>query len=744
VSAVAASPDRDETIVTLEARRDGVAFIALNHPADAHNTITPAFGAQLDAVIDRVEQDASIAAAVVVSGKPDSFVVGANIGMLKAIKFATDAERLALAAAKTMRRLEALKKPIVAAIHGAALGGGFELALACHSIVATDDARTHFGLPEVQLGLCPAGNGMMRLAQRAGLRAAIELSLSGRELTAEQAARLGIVDDVCSRSILQEVAKRRAKALVGHLPGTRDRRPLPARPQGSGLMGQSLARPQGPGITGKLGDFALDHTPLGKTFVLRQARAQARARTHSHYPAPARIIDVFDRFVARGFDAAAQVEAKAFGDLVVSETAHRLIDLFFAKKALERDPGVDERASAREVSRAAVIGGGVIGSEVAYVTVSAGIPVRMRERDDASLGSALRTVRALVDARVARARSTPLEAEATFARLSATTDLSGLTLADLVVEAVSEDLAVKQSVLRDVEALVSPECVFAAHTASVSIAKIAQSAKHPERVLGVRYFCPVPKVPLLEVARADKTAPWAVATAVAFGKRQGKTVVVVRDSPGFYTTRAVAPLMNEALHLLSEGVGVDAVDAAMVDWGFPIGPLALLDDVGIDFAVETGQSLQAAFGERMTSPGAAAKLLADDRKGRAHRKGLYRYEGHEGRRVPDASVYTLLGVVPSKRVPVEEIQMRCALGMINEAVRCLGEGVLRSARDGDVAAIFGIGFPAFRGGPFRYVDVLGAAETLRRIQSYADRFGERWRPAPLLVQMARRGERFYG
>jgi 3-hydroxyacyl-CoA dehydrogenase/enoyl-CoA hydratase/3-hydroxybutyryl-CoA epimerase len=231
---------------------------------------------------------------------------------------------------------------------------------------------------------------------------------------------------------------------------------------------------------------------------------------------------------------------------------------------------------------------------------------------------------------------------------------------------------------------------------------------------------------------------------VALGKRQGKTVVVVKDSPGFFTTRAFAPMANEALHLVTEGVGVDSVDAAMTSWGFAVGPLALLDDVGIDFAVHVGQTLHATFGERMTPIGSAAKLQADDRKGRDYGRGLYRYEGKDRRRAVDPSVYALLGVVPTRRIPVEEIQVRCALALVNEAIRCLGDGVLRSARDGDVAAIYGIGFPAFRGGPFRYVDVLGAAEALRRVQGYADRFGERWRPAPLLVQMARRGDRFYG
>ncbi len=706
-------------IVTLDARRDGVAFIALNHPSDQHNTITPAFSAQLDAIIDRVEQDASIAAAVIVSGKPDSFVVGANIAMLKSIKFATDAERLALQTAKTMRRLDGLKKPIVAAVHGAALGGGFELALACHAIVATDDPKTLFGLPEVQLGLCAAGNGMLRVAQRAGLRAAIDLALSGRELTPQQIQRLGLVDDICPRAILQDVAKRRAKALVGHLPPPRERR----------LQLQAMA---------------LDHTAIGKALVLWQARKRARSPALAHYPAPARIVNVFDRFAIRGFDAAAKLEAKAFGDLVVSETAHRLIDLFFARKSLDKESGVEEKAAAREVGRVAVLGGGRTGSEIAYVTVNAGIPVRLRERDDASVGQALKTVRDLVDRRVERGTVTALQADAAFARLSATADLSGLALADVVIEAISDDLASKQAVLEEVEALLSPECVYLTHTSSTSIAKLAQAARHPERVLGVRYFSPIPKVPLLEVARADKTAPWAVATAVALGKTQGKTVVVVKDSPAFYTTRALAPMTNEALHLVTEAVAIDAVDAAMIDWGFAAGPLTLLDDVGIDFAVRVSHSLQAAFGERMTPIGVVAKLQADERKGRSHGRGIYRYDGMNGRRLVDPSVYTLLGVTPTRRVPVEEIQMRCALTMVNEAIRCLGEGVLLSPRDGDVAAIFGIGFPAFRGGPFRYVDVLGAAEVLRRVQGYADRFGERWRPAPLLVQMAKRGERFYG
>jgi 3-hydroxyacyl-CoA dehydrogenase/enoyl-CoA hydratase/3-hydroxybutyryl-CoA epimerase len=722
VNATAAAPlERpEERVVSLEVRRDGLAFVTLDDAAETHNTLTPAFGAQLLAAVERIEADASIAAAVLTSGKEDSFVVGANIDLLKSIKFATDAERLAREVAQALRRLEALKKPIVAAVHGAALGGGFELALACHAIVASDDPRTVVGLPEVRLGLMPAANGMLRVAARAGLRAAIDLAVTGKSLRGAAARRLALVDEVVPRAILMQAAARRAKALVGHVPRRRQ------EPFG-------LTR------------LALEENPIGRAILFKRAREAARAETRGHYPAPERMIDVIERLARKGFEAAAEVEAKAFGELVVSETAHRLIELFFATTALKRDAGVDERVEPRDVEHVAVLGGGLMGTGIAFVTLSAGVPVRLKERDDAAAGRALRGVKALLDGRLVRAQLTELERDAIFARLSATTDYSGLRNADLVIEAVFEDIALKEAIVRDVEPLVPSTCVIASNTSSIPIARIAQAALNPERVLGMHYFSPVPKMPLLEVVRADKTAAWAVATAVALGKRQGKTVIVVKDSPGFYTTRILAPLLNEAAHLVSEGVAVEAIDAAMVDWGFPVGPMQLLDEIGIDVAAHVAQVLHAAFGARMTPPGAMGKLLADDRKGRKNLRGFYRYDdvAGEGPRPVDKELYALLGVEPRTRLPVEEIQMRGALAMVNEALRSFGDGVLRAPRDGDVGALFGLGFPPFRGGPFRYVDTIGAAEVLRRVQGYADRFGERWRPAPLLVQMAKRGERFY-
>jgi 3-hydroxyacyl-CoA dehydrogenase/enoyl-CoA hydratase/3-hydroxybutyryl-CoA epimerase len=706
-------------LVSVDMRRDGVAVVTIDVPLELHGT--QALGAQLSAAIDRLEQDASIAAAVVVGGRGEGLGVCASIGALKHIKFATDAERLAREAAHLLRRIELFHKPLVAAVHDATLGGWFELALACHAVVACDDPKTRLGLPEVRLGLIAAANGMLRIAGRAGLRTALDLSLTGTSVQARRACALGLVDDICPRAILLEVAARHAKALVGHVPRVRTRRR-------------------------DLTALALERNPIGRSLLFRRAREDAHAGAPPYAHAADRVLAVLERYAWAGFEAGADLEAKAFGELVVGETAHRLIELFFATAALKKDLGVDEAVQPRPVACLGVLGGASIGSGVAYLATNAGVPVRLGEKDDAAAGRALRAVRALVDGRVARGSITPLEGEQIFGRLSVATDRSGLRHADLVVLAVPEEPGLQQALVREVEALIHPTSVIASTTSSLPIARIAQAARTPARVLGMHYFHPAARTKLLEVVRADKTDARAVATAVAFGTRQGKTVIVVKDGPGFYTTRVLLPLLNEAAHLVSEGVAIDAVDDAVIEWGFPAGPFERLDEMGIDVGARVGQALHAAYGERMTPPGAMAKLVADERKGRRNGRGFYRYEGRaagrRGRRPVDATVYDLFGVQPATRLPLEEIQMRCALALVNEAVRCYGEGVLRSARDGDVGAVFGVGFPSFRGGPFRFVDTLGAAETLRRVQGYADRFGERWRPAPLLVQMAKKGERF--
>ncbi len=722
-SAAVSGKSIGKKIISTEVR-DGIAIVTIDDPSEALNTITLGFGEEFAAALDRVEKDPEIKGAIITSGKKD-FVVGANIEMLTSIKLAADAERMSRELAKGLARIKHLKKPIIAAINGQALGGGFELALACHAIVATDDKKTQLGLPEVQLGLIPGANGLLRVAERSGLQTALDLGLTGKNTRAAKAKKLGLIDEVCPAPVLLQVATKMVRDRIAN--GV-----TPPKKQGN--------------FVANLTTFALEKNPAGRKLLFKKAREATRKKTRGHYPATERIIDVLETFGNRGFDAAAEQEGKFFGELVVSETSNRLIEIFFATTALKKDNGTDDPSVKGALpERVVMLGGGLMGGGIAYVTMNAGIPVRLKDRDDAGVGRGLKYVREILDERVKKKQLTREERDQTFARLTATTDYSGVHSADIVIEAVFEDLTLKQNVVRDVEKVSKPSCIFASNTSSIPITKIAEASKRPENVVGMHYFSPVHKMPLLEVIRTDKTAPHVIAAAVALGKKQGKTVIVVKDGVGFYTSRILGPYMNEASYILTEGAPIEVIDKALVDWGWPVGPITLLDEVGIDVAAHVGPIMVAEFGERLTPPPTISKLVADNRKGRKNERGFYLYgqNAKKGKKEVDVSIYKTLGIEPKAKLPVEEIQMRCSLQFVNEALLCYGEGLLRSPRDGDIGAIFGLGFPPFRGGPFRYVDTIGASEVLRRVQGYFDRFGKRWTPAPVLVDMAKKNERFY-
>lgn len=705
--------------VALAVRDDHVAVVTIDDPSRPLNVLGPELGDDLATALRSLRDDSSVLGIVVRSGKPDSFVAGADIGHLRAVRVAAEARDLAIELARRLAELRT-GHPVVVAVHGAALGGGFELALAARAVVATRDPRTRFGLPEVKLGVLPFSNGLQRLADRAGLARALDLGLSGRTVSAEEAQRLGLIDEVCSERDLLETAVARALTLARQKRAPR--RLLPRAAPGEALK-----------------TLLLERNALGTRVLFAQARAALHAKTRGLYPAPERIIDVLERHARKGLEASSALEAQAFGELVVGDVAKQLMALFFATTTLKRETGADPSAGvAAETARiddVAVVGAGIMGAGIAYVTALAGLPVRLSDLDNAALSRAHRHVRTLLDTWVARGRATPAERERVLARVTSVAGYRGLDHAGLVVEAVFEDLELKRHVVREIEAA-SPGCIIGSCTSSVPITRIAEGAAHPERVVGMHYAHPVHRMPLLEVVRGERTGEAAVVAAVALGKRQGKTVIVVKDGTGFFTTRALTPYLNEAAYLLAEGVAIDAIDAAMVAWGFPVGPLRLLDEIGLDVCARVAASTAAAYGERMRAPAGLERLVARGRLGRKSGLGFYSYTGRApGTRV-DSSVYEVVGVDPSKRLAPEEIQMRCALPLVNETIRCLEEGVVRSTRDGDVGAIFGLGFPALRGGPFRYADTLGAVELLRRLRGYEARFGERFKPTSLLREHA--------
>ncbi len=567
--------------------------------------------------------------------------------------------------------------------------------------------------------------------------------LTGKQVDARKARKLGLVDEVVPPAILIEVACARALALASGEGDEKDPTLL-----------ETL------GDTDALTEMALTKTGLGRKVLFDQARKKLREKTRGNYPAQERILDVVRTGLENGFRAGLEAEAAAFGELVVSPESENLRSIFFATQAMKKDNGTrDPDAKPVPIHRVGMLGAGLMGAGIAYVTASiAKIPVRLKDRDADGVLSGLRYVREILDTRIERKKTTALEADRLMMQVAGTTGYEGIGECEVVIEAVFEDLGLKQSMLREVESRGDAKIIFASNTSSLPITAIAEASEHPETVIGMHYFSPVHKMPLLEIvvhegptqvgrerseALSGKgTADWVTATCVALGKKQGKTVIVVRDGAGFYTTRILAPYMNEAAYLLGEGVAIDHIDRALLDFGFPVGPMKLTDEVGIDVGAKVGGVMVDAFGARMEPPEGMARLIADDRKGRKNGRGFYRYDGEKG---VDTTVYETLGVTPgSSNATDDEIVWRCTLAMVNEACLCFQEGILRSARDGDIGAIFGLGFPPFRGGPFRFVDAHGPGEIVRRLNDYQARFGARFAPAPLLLAMAAEGLSFHG
>jgi len=700
---------------------DGIAVVTIDLPGAQVNTVTAGLRAEFAELFAQLAGDSSITGVVILSGKADTWLAGADIDEFLTLHSAADGEALSRGGQMLLDKLETLAIPVVAAIHGACLGGGLETALACRYRIATDHPKTVLALPEVQLGLIPGAGGTQRLPRLVGLQRGLDMILTSRTVRAKKAWQMGLVDELVHPAILREVAIDRARKLAA---------------------GTLVARhsPRDRGATGRL----LEDNPIGRSIVFRKAREGVMEKTHGHYPAPLAAL----RAVQAGYqsrDAGYREEARAFGEMTVSEVSRELIFLFFATTALKRDPGVAEPApQPQPITTLGVIGAGFMGAGITSVAVQQGTAVRLKDTDTARVGKGIAAVSDVLEERVKKKQVTRTQYDNQLSLVGGTTTYAGFRRAELVIEAVFEDLALKHRVLREAEPMLHADAVFASNTSTIPIARIAEAAARPNRVLGMHFFSPVHKMPLLEVIVTPATDKDATVTAVAFGKRLGKTVIVVNDAPGFYTTRALSAYMNEAGRLLDDGASVEAIDAALLDFGFPVGPITLLDEVGIDIGGKVGVVLSEAFGARMAPSESLRRVVESGRTGRKGRHGFYLYGDDGGKGAVDTTIYELLPNGATRReIDASEISQRCVLAMVNEAVRCLEEGVLRSARDGDVGAVFGIGFPPFRGGPFRYVDTVGAVAIVEALEQLDGRFPGRFTPAELLLEHARARRRFH-
>jgi len=710
-------PGRGWRIAMAPPGDDGVAVLTLDVPDSKVNVLSGAVLDELSTLLERLPH-VGLRGMVIASGKPRAFVAGADVHEIWDIRSPEQGEAAAARGQAIFQRLATLPFPTLAAIDGACLGGGTELALACRFRVASDFDRTGLGLPEVRLGILPGFGGSTRLPRLIGLPAALDMILTGKTLDAKRALRAGLVDDVLPK---EDFVPRAIEWL---------RARLDAAAYGRVLAARSKARKKS---TAPLPPWVLEGNPLGRAFVFAQARKGVLRETHGHYPAPLEILDLLPTTMRGPIPDALAAEAAAVGRLLVTPEHKNLTALFFLGEAVKKEPPTP---AAVPIAAAGVLGAGTMGGGIAQVLADAKIDVRLKDVDPAAVGRGLRAAYDVFERRVRRRRLTPALRDRAMRHIAGATDFAGFARLDVVIEAIVEKMEVKQAVLAEVEALLPPHAILMTNTSSLDIDVMASRLRDPSRLVGLHFFNPVDRMPLVEIIVGKRTAPAAMETAVALTRRLGKTPVVVQNAPGFLVNRILMPYLNEALHLFREGVHIDALDAAMIEFGMPMGPLRLLDEIGIDVADKVSHILGAAFGDRVDPAGVLEPMVAGGRTGKKGGLGFYRYRGKEV--TPDPAVYPL-----ADRPSREVIQAgpaawreRMVLAMVNEAARCLEERIVATAALVDLAMIMGTGFPPFRGGLLRHADTLGLVSVVERLRGLEKEYGARFAPCELLVRMS--------
>jgi 3-hydroxyacyl-CoA dehydrogenase len=686
---------------------NGVAVITINNPPV--NALSPGVPEGISEALDQIASDAGVKVTVLIGGGR-TFVAGADI---KEFGKMTSGKPRGAGLLPLLLKIEDSAKPVIVAIHGTAFGGGMELAMAGHYRVAL--ATAQFGQPEVKLGLIPGAAGTQRLPRLAGVAKAVEMCVSGNPINAEEALKLGIVDRIIEGDLLAGALTFAREAAGKPAPKTRER-------------------------DGKLGNAA-------ENAGIFAAAREAAAKKQRGLLAPARAIDAVEVATKMPFEEGCKTEQKLFIECLFSEQSKSLIHVFFSEREVAKIPDIPKQTSVIPIHSAAVVGAGTMGGGIAMVLANAGIPVLLKEADQAALDRGLATIRANYANSVKRGRFSQDTAEERLKRITPTLAYDAFSNVDLVIEAVFEGMALKKEVFKELDRVCKPGAILASNTSTLSVDEIASATARPESVIGTHFFSPANVMRLLEIVRGKASSKEVVATCMQLSKALDKVGVLVGNCRGFVGNRMFGPYRREAQFLIEEGAGVEAVDQALSDFGMAMGPLATGDLAGLDVGWRIRKEYRHLETPGIRQPFVEDRLCELGRYGQKTGAGWYKYD-EQRRASPDPAVGELIrrwveeAGIAQRKISADETTDRCLYALVNEGARILEEGIALRASDIDIIYIYGYGFPAFRGGPMWYADTVGLKHVYERITEFQRQQGEIWQPAPLLKQLAEQGKTF--
>ncbi len=694
--------------VSSEVDGAGICFITFDRPNSSANLLDAQTLSELDTLLDELANLPGLNGVVLRSAKPSIFIAGADLHSLMAAARSGELPAMIQLGQDVFSKLASLRVPTVAAIHGACAGGGYEISLACDYRLASPDAVTRIGLPETQLGILPAWGGSTRLPRLIGLPAALKIILGGKLLAAGLAAKSGLIDAIAPAERLLDLARSRIEA------GKSARK--------RHLLSNNKASAE---------SIRLAFTPL------------LRRKTRGHYPAQLAALDMICSGVTQSFPQSLALEKSAILRLVETDTCRNLVRVFFLQERARKLDAVGPDAISSvtpPVSKAAVVGAGVMGAAIAQWLTSRNVPVLLKDIDTERVGKGMAGIARLYEEGVRHHHFTALEARSGLDRLFPITEEAPLGKVDLVIEAAVERMALKKEIFRKLETFCAPNAILATNTSALSISEIAAGLNFPGRVIGLHFFNPVRRMKLVEVVAGRETDAQVTRAAARFVRQIGKLPVVVRDSPGFLVNRILIPYLVEAGHLFECGARAKLVDEAMLQFGMPMGPLRLLDEVGLDVATDVAENLSSKF-SRMQVPLALGKMRDAGMLGRKSGSGFYHYKYPRERENARAGWFQKSSMARDWKAPL--LQKRMVLLMINEAARCLEEGVVSTPEDVDFGMVMGTGFAPFRGGPLRYADRVGAASLVKDMDALGIAGEPRFLACELLRSMAASGKKFY-